>query len=103
MTSIDLKSNGSKRWGAFLMSCFLVTTLVVGGFVTGGCESSSSKTSVTKESTSTPSSSQTVVVEKETKKVDEGDRGVIGGIFHVIGEIIALPFQLVADLFRAIF
>ena len=65
-----------------------------------GCESSSK--TVTKETTATPTT-QTVVVEKETHVKGHDDVGIFGGVFHVVGEILALPFEIVAGLFRVIF
>lgn len=46
-----------------------------------------------------------VVVERETTVVEEEDEpeGILSTTVNVIGEIIALPFRLVAGLFRLIF
>lgn len=54
---------------------------------------------------------RTVVTEEENdnervyrEKVEvEEEKGVLRSVFDAIGEVLALPFQLVADLFRAIF
>ena len=97
MKHTNFNMNSSLRWTRFPIVCLLVANLFM------GC---ASETHIRKETVTTPttpsSTTQTVVVDKETTKVEE-HHGVIGGIFHVVGEVIALPFQLVADLFRAIF
>ena len=83
--------------------------LVLAISLLAGC-ASRSETSVRRETTSSPSastvtstttspSSETVVVEKQTKVEEHHD----GGLFHIVGEILAFPFQLVADVFRFIF
>ena len=84
-----------KRWGLIPLMCLLVISLAV------GCASSSEKT-VKSETTTTPTS-QTTVVEKETTHTEEGHRGLLGGALHVVGEILAFPFEVVAGLFRFIF
>lgn len=47
------------------------------------------------------STSTTTYVEKET--VTDGHSSVLGTVFDVVGEVIALPFRLVAGIFRFIF
>ena len=84
-----------KRWTLIPVVCLLVISLA------GGCASSSEKT-VKSETTSSPTS-QTTVVEKETTHTDTGHHGVLGGAFHVVGEILAFPFEVIADVFRFIF
>ena len=78
--------------------CLLVANLTI------GC-ASSSETHVKKETVSSPTAqTQTVVTEKETTKTESSEHhGVIGDVFHVVGEVLAFPFQLVADVFRFIF
>jgi hypothetical protein len=50
--------------------------------------------------TTTPATT-TTVVEKET--IEEENTSVLGTVFDVIGEVIALPFRLVAGIFRFVF
>ena len=86
-----------KRAARILAACFLTLSLTA-----AGCASSSSKT-VKSETTASPTS-QTTVVEKETTTHTEGEHhGLLGGAFHVVGEILAFPFEVVADVFRFIF
>ena len=66
-----------------------------------GC-ASHSETSIKKEAVTSPTS-QSVVVEKETTTVHDEPHGVVGGVFHIVGEVLAFPFQLIADVFRFIF
>ncbi|MBN8547873.1 MAG: hypothetical protein J0M12_01015 [Deltaproteobacteria bacterium] len=46
-----------------------------------------------------PKSTKTVEVTKETTEKDEGGHGV----FHILGDILALPFRAIGALFTAIF
>ena len=84
-----------KRWALIPAVCLLVISLAA------GCASSSEKT--VKSETTTSPTSQTTVVEKETTHTDGGHHGLLGGAFHVVGEILAFPFEVIADVFRFIF
>ena len=84
-----------KRWAMIPAVFLLVISL------TAGCASSSEKT--VKSETTTSPTSQTTVVEKETTHTDTGHHGLLGGAFHVVGEILAFPFEVIADVFRFIF
>ena len=53
-------------------------------------------------------SSDTVLVDKQTTtttvtETPQEPRGILSTTFHVLGEVIALPFRLIGALFRAIF
>ena len=87
--------NRMKRWTLIPAVCLLVIGLAA------GCASSSEKT--VKSETTTSPTSQTTVVEKETTHTDGGHRGVLGGAFHVVGEVLAFPFEVIADVFRFVF
>ena len=84
-----------KRWALIPAVCLLVVSL------TAGCASSSQK--MVKSETVTSPTSQTTVVEKETSRTETEHRGLFGEVFHVVGEVLAFPFQVVADVFRFIF
>lgn len=51
------------------------------------------------------SSGNTVTVQKEqvVTTTEEKHTSVLGTVFDVVGEVIALPFRLVAGIFRFIF
>ena len=83
-----------KRWALIPAVCLLVISLAA------GC-SSSTKT-VRSETLTTPVS-QTTVVEKETTHSDGEHHGLLGGALHVVGEILAFPFEVIAGVFRFIF
>lgn len=94
-----------------------VMIFILAGFLVTGCTHSHSRT-VTRETaapaatttttagttagTTTTTAAPATVVEEHTH-VEERDYGLFGGVFHVVGEVLAFPFQLVADLFRFIF
>lgn len=80
---------------------FLVMVLLLSAALTAGC-ASRSKTST---STSVDGTGRSTVVEETTTttKSESHDRGILGSTFHVIGEIIAFPFEVIAGAFRFIF
>ena len=84
-----------KKWTLISVVCLLVIGL------TAGCASSSTKT--VKSETATSPTSQTTVVEKETVHTDTAHHGLLGGAFDVVGEILAFPFEVIAQAFRFIF
>ena len=87
----------TKKWMVFPVLCLLALSLTV------GC-ASSSKTVKSETLVNPTTQTQTTVVEKETvRTTDSGQRGLLGGIFHVAGEMIAFPFEVVANVFRFIF
>lgn len=92
------KANQIKKMSGLTMVAVFFLALNV----MSGC-ASHSKT-VHTETVSNPSS-QTVVVEKETTNTtsEKKDYGILGGAFHVVGEVIAFPFEVIAGLFRFIF
>ncbi len=63
------------------------------------------KTTVRKEivDPSPTAASSTKVVETETVVEKNESTSVLGSVFDVIGEVIALPFRLVAGIFRFVF
>ena len=92
---VQIKNVQIKKWTVIPVAFLLVVSLVA------GCASSSEKT--VKSETTTSPTSQTTVVEKETIRTDRGHHGLLGGAFDVVGEILAFPFEVVADVFRFIF
>ena len=88
---------GKKRSLMLIAVCLLAGTLVT------GCASHTE--SVHKETVSSPASpaTQTVTVDKQVTTTEHHDYGILGGAFHVVGEILAFPFDVVASLFRFIF
>lgn len=91
----NLKSMFTKKSVLLLAVVFFMSLNVL-----TGCARSSK--SVTTETVSSPHS-QTTTVEKETHTSDDHDYGILGGAFHVVGEVLAFPFEVVAGLFRFIF
>lgn len=80
----------------------LFIALMVMGSLMAGCARESSSY---KKNTSQNVNGQTVVVEKEETKTTETHEhtGVVGSVFHVVGEILAFPFEVIAGVFRFIF
>lgn len=82
------------------MLVMLTSQLVIGC----ATESRTVKEEVVK-TTDDDGDSSSKIIQKETVVVHDDDDGgsVLGSIFNVIGEIVALPFRLIGGLFRAIF
>lgn len=89
-----------KRKNRVVMS-FAVLLLSL-SLITTGCAGRSE--TVHKETVSSPNSQTVTTVHEEKVKTDDGrDFGILGGAFHVVGEIIAFPFEVIAGVFRFIF
>ena len=83
-----------KKWAV------LMIVLMLAGNLTAGCSSHSHSY----KSTTKNVDGETVVVEKqETQTSESHDHGILGGAFHVVGEVLAFPFDVIAGLFRFIF
>ena len=85
-----------RKWTLIPAVCVLVLSLMA------GCASSSSKT-VKRETTTSPSAQTTVVEKETTTHADSDHHGLLGGAFHVVGEVLAFPFEVIAGVFRFIF
>ena len=70
--------------------------------LTAGCASSSSR-HVKTETTANPTTQTTIVEKETTTHTDSGHHGLLGSAFHVVGEILAFPFEVIAGVFRFIF
>ena len=82
---------------------FLLLLIMIAGSLMAGCAGESK--SYKSDSTRTVDG-QTVVVEKEKVESSvrhDDSRGIFGGAFHLVGEILAFPFDVLAGLFRFIF
>jgi len=42
-------------------------------------------------------------VDLEEDDLDDDDHGIIGGVFHFVGDVVAFPFRLIGGVFDAIF
>ena len=85
-------------------SAFLMLVFVIAGSLVAGCSSHSH--SYDKSTTTNAAGQQTVVVEKEQTSAtaeSHGHTGILGGTFHLVGEILAFPFEVIAGAFRFIF
>lgn len=85
-----------KKSSAMLSVIFLIT-----GTLLTGC--ATDKKTYTTSTVQNPTSQTTVVETEKTVEKEDVDRGVLGSTFHVIGEVIAFPFEVLASAFRFIF
>ncbi|MBI4549887.1 MAG: hypothetical protein HY714_03060 [Candidatus Omnitrophica bacterium] len=90
-----------KRIGCWMIAAVLLLGMAGG---TASCADRSRSVEMrTVEPGSATATGGTVVERRvETREVDD-DGGVISGIFDIVGDILSLPFRLVAGLFRVIF
>ncbi|RJP56155.1 MAG: hypothetical protein C4541_12925 [Candidatus Auribacter fodinae] len=81
----------------------LFAAVMIGLLLFSGC---ARDTVVRKETTHTPDGD--VIIEEEivTREKDDGfrdDPSILGAVFFVIGEVVALPFRIVGGAFDLIF
>ena len=83
---------------------FLILPLMSG--CAGEEKTTRTKTTVARDSVSgepvTASTSTTTQTER-TASAPAQHTGILGGAFHVVGEILAFPFKVIAGLFEFIF
>ncbi len=95
----------------FLMICVLLTMPVLSAT---GCahRASTTRTETTtttdRASNIEPAQDTTIQTKTQTTETNTTDTphsegGILGGTFHVVGEILALPFRVIAGVFDAIF
>lgn len=84
-----------QHWFLLVMVCLMS----FGAVSMTGCAGSNKTTTVTTQTTEGASGSAgttTVTTEKETSA---HPRGVIGGLFYVIGQVLIWPFKVIGSLF----
>ncbi len=82
------------RWLLMAMVCLMS----LGAVSTAGCAGRSNTSTVTTQSTSGAGSTTSVTTQKEVS-TEEHPRGVIGGIFYTIGQVLIWPFKVLGSLF----
>lgn len=86
-----------QRWLLILMMCFLS----LGAVSTSGCAGRTRSSTVTTQTTTSginPVSASSVTTHNESV-TDAHPRGVIGGVFYTIGQVIVWPFKVIGSLF----
>ena len=111
MNFLTKKFEGIKKYwviGACVVSIFVVPIL-------SGCETQRSTTRTTTTTQPVEEEDQdtakaveqqektTVTTEKTTTTQPKSDGGILGGVFHLVGEVLAFPFRMIAGAFDAIF
>jgi len=86
-----------QRWLLIAMMCFLSLAAVS----TSGCAGKTRTSTVTTQTTTSGSSpvSTSSVTTKNERVTDAHPRGVIGGIFYTVGQVIVWPFKVLGSLF----
>ena len=84
--------------------CFLIAMVCLislGAVTTAGCAGRTKTSTVTTQTTNGASgsgSTSSVTTQKEVV-TDAHPRGVIGGIFYTIGQVLIWPFKVIGSLF----
>ena len=92
------KTMGFKhRWFLMAMVCFIS----LGAVSTAGCAGRTKTSTVTTQTTNGASGSESTSSVTTQKEVvtDAHPRGVIGGIFYTIGQVLIWPFKVIGSLF----
>ena len=91
------KTNRFKhRW--FLMA--MVCIISLGAVSTAGCAGRTKTSTVTTQTTDgSLSGSTTSVTTQKSVETSAHPRGVIGGIFYTIGQVLIWPFKVIGSLF----
>ena len=86
-----------RRWLLMAMVCFMG----LGAVSTIGCAGKTKTSTVTTQTTAgAPSGgSTTSVTTREETETSAHPRGVIGGLFYTIGQVLIWPFKAIASLF----
>lgn len=82
--------------GCFLM--FMISMMALGAVSTMGCAGKTKTSSVTTQSTG-GANSTTTTTQSQVVTTDAHPRGVIGGLFYTIGQVIIWPFKVIGSLF----
>ncbi len=85
------------QWLWIAMLCFLS----LGAFLIAGCAGRTSTSTVTTQTTNGTSgsdSTRSVTTQKEVT-TSAHPRGVIGGVFYTLGQVIIFPFRVIGNLF----
>ena len=82
------------RWLLAAMVCLIS----FGALSTLGCAGKTSSSTVTTQTTGGGSGTSSVTTEREVT-TSAHPRGVIGGIFYTIGQVLIWPFKVIGSLF----
>lgn len=85
------------RWLLIAMVCLISFGAV--SVSTSGCAGSTKTSTVTTQTTDAGSSGASSVSTQKEVTTSAHPRGVIGGIFYTIGQILLWPFKLIGSLF----
>lgn len=85
------------RWLRTVMVCFIA----FGAVSAAGCAGKTKTTTVTTRTTddALASGSTTSVTTQQQVETDAHPRGVIGGVFYTIGQVLLFPFRVIGNLF----
>jgi len=84
------------------LSMVMVCLLSLGMVSTAGCAGKTKSSTVTQTTNGVSGSGSTSISSVTTQKevvTDAHPRGVIGGIFYTIGQILWFPFRVIGNLF----
>ena|SRR3989338_6605378 len=86
------------RWLAMTMMCLIsLGTLSITGCA-GRTETSTVTTQTTSDGTLGSGSTTSVTTQKDTV-ISAHPRGIVGGFFYTLGQVIIFPFRVIGNLF----
>src|SRR4051812_39761968 len=82
------------------LSIAIVCLMTLGAVTLTGCAGSTKTSTVTTQTTNGVSGGADTTVTTEKQVVtDAHPRGVIGGLFYTIGQVLLFPFKVIGSLF----
>ncbi len=83
------------RWVLAAMLCFLS----LGAVSVTGCAGRTTSSTVTTQTTDSGMGTTSSVTTQKQVETDAHPRGVIGGVFYTIGQVLLFPFRVIGNLF----
>ena len=83
------------NWFTLAVVCFIALSAVS---TTTGCAGKTKTSTVTTQTSDSGAGTSSVTTQKETV-TSAHPRGVIGGIFYTIGQVLLWPFRVIGSLF----
>ncbi len=91
-----MKSRNKQQWFWIAMICFISLS----AFCIAGCAGKTTTSTITTSSDdgSVSGNSTSVTTQKEVT-TSAHPRGIVGGVFYTLGQVIIFPFRVIGNLF----
>lgn len=97
MEPMKIMKEMKRRWLGMAVLCFLSLNMITAAGCAGKTKTSTVTTQTT-NGTAGVGSSSSVTTQNEVV-TDAHPRGVIGGLFYTIGQVLIFPFRVIGNLF----